>query len=143
MAGLREYIFDLITDDTIMNAFGVVSDSTFTDHYLDTPQVRPLCILRWQNVIPGQYGGEDGFPVNHRLLTVWVHDDKGRGDYDRIDGSLNRLRTLLMGIRGVNIGVPGAWITRINWEGNSDDLRDDDLRTIMRFSTFRITGSAI
>lgn len=140
---LREYVYTLITTDAIMNAFGVTDDSTFLDHNLDTPQIRPLCILRWQNVIPGNYGGEDGWPMNQRLLTVWVHDDKARGAYDQIDGSLDRLRTLLTNVRGVNVGVPGAWVTRINWEGCSDDLRDDDMRTIMRYATFRITGSAI
>lgn len=138
----RTYIYDLITQDTIMNAFGVTDESTFLDHFVDTPQIRPMCVLRWQSVTPG-IPSFDPSPVNRRVLTVWVHDDNKRGKYDRIDGALKRLRTLLTGIVGVNVGEVGAWLSHVNWDGDSDDLRDDDKRSIMRYSTFTLTGSAI
>lgn len=135
--GAREYIFNLITTDPTLVALGINVDSTFTQHTLDTPQVRPLCILRWQNVVPGMG------PVNQRLLQVWVHDDLSAGDYARIDASLNRLRTLLTSVAGVNVGPADAWLSAITWEGDSDDLDDDDARTITRNAQFRLTGSAI
>jgi hypothetical protein len=135
--GVREYIYGLITSDGDLNDLGINEDSTFTQHTIDTPSVRPLCILRWQNVVPGMG------PVNQRLLQVWVHDDIAAGDYTRIDASLNRLRALLTGVEGVNVGAGGAWLSAIRWEGDSDDLDDDDARTITRNAQFRLTGSAI
>ncbi len=135
--GVREYIYNLLTTDTVLNSLGITGDSTFTTHTVDTPQVRPLMILRWQAVSPG-IG-----PVNQRILTVWVHDDRNRGDYDRIDQALRRLRAILDNIVGVNVGEPGAWLSATRWEGDTDDLDDPDMGTISRSSQFRLTGSAI
>lgn len=146
--GVREYIFGLITGDLQLNALGITSDSTFTRHTVDTPQVRPLCILHFGSTSPGIVTSQQGvgiskFPIRQRTLTVWVHDELNRGDYDRIDQSLSRVRTLLEAVEGVNVGVPGAWLSAVVWEGESDDLDDDNMRTITRNSQFRLTGSAI
>ncbi len=135
--GVREYIYGLLTSDTVLNSLGITENSTFTTHTVDTPQIRPLMILRWQAVSPG-IG-----PVNQRILTVWVHDERNRGDYDRIDQALRRLRTLLDNVVGVNVGDPTAWLSGIRWEGDTDDLDDPDMGTISRSSQFRLTGSAI
>jgi hypothetical protein len=139
---VRTYIYDLVTQDTIMNAFGVTRESSFLDHFVDTPMVRPMCVFRWQSVSPGIFSSQLS-PVNRRVLTVWVHDDNKRGKYDRIDGALRRLRTLLTNVEAVNVGEQGEWLSHVNWDGDSDDLRDDDKRSIMRYSTFTLTGSAI
>lgn len=145
----REYIFNLITTDPELNGYGITRDSTFVTHSVDTPQVRPLCILRWQAVTPGlsqsvrSQGGVRDWPVNQRILTVWVHEDRNMGDYTRIDKSLKRLRALLTGVEGVRVGDTDSWLSTITWEGDSDDLDDDEARTITRNSQFRLTGSAI
>jgi hypothetical protein len=76
---VRTYIYDLITNDSVLNALGIDEDSTFTTHTIDTPAVRPLCILRWQATNPG-ISSDDPSPVNQRILTVWVHDDRNRGN---------------------------------------------------------------
>jgi hypothetical protein len=147
--GVREYIFNLITTDPEMNDLGINADHTFTTHSVDTPQVRPLCILRWQAVNPGlatratQGSGLSEFPVNQRILQVWVHEDRAIGDFGRIDASLKRLRALLTGVEGVNVGGPDSWLSTIAWEGDSDDLDDDVVGTISRNAQFRLTGSAI
>lgn len=147
---VREYIYSLITNDAQLNGLGITADSTFTQHTLDTPQVRPLCILRWQATNPGLLSGASrqgaavsNFPVRQRILTVWVHEDGNVGDYTRIDQALSRLRTLLTSVEGVDVGVLGTRLTAIAWEGESDDLRDDEAGTIMRNAQFRLTGSAI
>jgi hypothetical protein len=137
---VREYIFELITQDPELNDLGINFDSTFTQHTVDTPQIRPLCILRWG---PTPEPVISSFPVNQRVLTVWVHDSIAHGDYGRIDQALKRLRTLLTSVQGVNVGETGNWLSAINWEGDSDDLRDDDMGTISRNAQFRLTGSAI
>lgn len=145
---VRAYIYSLITTDPAMVALGITPDSTFTQHTIDTPQVRPMCILRWQGTTPGivttaEGNGLSDFPVNQRILTVWVHDDKHVGDYTNIDRSLNRLRALLTSVEGIDVGVTGSRLTAINWEGDSQDLSDDDAGTITRNAQFRLTGSAI
>lgn len=137
---VREFIFSLITEDSILNDLGITADSTFTSHTVDTPQMRPLCILRWQATNAGPVRK---FPLKQRILQVWVHDSISAGDYGLIDNALSRLRTLLESVEGVNVGETGAWLSQIDWEGESDDLRDDDAGTINRNAQFRLTGSAL
>ena len=137
---VREYIFTLITEDKELNDLGINFDSTFTQHSVDTPQIRPLCILRWGEAPQPLVSN---FPVNQRVLTVWVHADAAEADYGRIDQALRRLRTLLTNVAGVNVGDAGEWLSAIAWEGDSSDLRDDDAGTIVRNAQFRLTGSAI
>jgi hypothetical protein len=130
----RAVIFELLTEDSVLNSLGFDIDSTFTDHSVDTPQVRPFMILRWQSVAVG-IG-----PVNQRLLQVWVHDQPA--DYERIDQTLRRLRTLFGSLEAVRVDGGDAGLHTVLWEGDSDDLRDDEARTITRWAQFRLTGSA-
>lgn len=140
--GVREFVYQRLTGDTILNSLGITGDSTFLSHTVDTPQVRPLMILRWQAISRG-IESADPSPVNQRILTVWVHDDRNRGDYDRIDDALRRVRTLMESVVGVNVGEPGAWLSGVRWEGDTDDVDDPDMGTLSRSSQFRLTGSAI
>ena len=130
---VRELIFDGITEDPVLNTLGFTADNVFSDHSLDTPQVRPLMVLRWQNVVVG-IG-----PVNQRILQVWVHDRPA--DYERIDQTLKRLRTLLGSIEAVRLDGGDAGLHTVIWEGDSDDLRDDEVGTITRWGQYRLTGS--
>lgn len=144
----RQYIYNLITTDTILNALGITDDSTFLSDTVDTEQIRPLCILRWGSVTPGLTATREGagvsrFPISQRILTVWVHVALNEGNFDRIDQSLKRLRDILTNVAGVNVGEVGSWLSAINWEGDSDDIRDDEQRTLTRNAQFRLTGSAI
>lgn len=145
---LREYVYNLITTDSVLNDLGITADSTFLSHTVDTPQIRPLCILRWGSHSPGITTSQQGvgisrFPIGQGLLTIWVHEDRNVGDFARIDQSLKRLRDVLTNVEGVNVGAGDEWIHTIVWEGDSDDLDDDDMRTITRNAQFRLTGSAI
>lgn len=131
---IRAFIFEAITEDSVLNTLGFDADNVFTDHSLDTPQVRPLMVLRWQNVVVGIA------PVNQRLLQVWVHDRPA--DFERIDQTLRRLRTLLGSIEAVRVDGGNTGLHTVIWEGDSDDLRDDEVGTITRWTQFRMTGSA-
>lgn len=137
--GVREYLFSLITTDSVLNGIGINSNSTFTTHTIDTPQIRPLCILKWQATQTGLRLS----PLNQRILQVWVHDAIAVGDYERIDNALKRLRAILTNVEGVNVGGVGNWLSAIEWEGDSDDLRDDEYGTITRNTQYRLTGSAL
>lgn len=137
---LRQYVYQLITGDDVLNGLGITTDSTFSTHTVDTPQVRPLCILRWQATSPGIQSG-DNSPINQQVLQVWVHDELG--SYVRIDRALRRVRTLLTSLVGVNVGEATEWLSAVKWEGDSDDLSDDTMRTTTKNAQFRFTGSAI
>lgn len=143
---LREFIVTKIIEDPVLSGLGFTVDSVFNSHGVDTPQVRPFIILRWQAGIPGFTTAQGGsalsnWPINQKVLQVWVHDEPA--DYDLIDRSLKRLRAILTPIEGVNVGASDEWIHTIVWEGDSDDLSDDEVRTITRNAQFRLTGSAI
>lgn len=131
---LRTYVFSLITSDLYLRSKGINENSVFTQHSVDTPQVRPMIVLRWGATVPGVG------PIDQRTLQVWVHDKPG--SYNTINDVLGRVRALLRPLVGVNVGGVDEWITSINWRGDSDDLRDDEAGTITRNAEFRITGSA-
>lgn len=133
--GVREVVTTRLTSDTAMNTDGINLESTFLSHDKDTPQVRPLMVLRWQDTSIGLG------PVNRRNLQVWVHDTPG--DYTRVDRILRRVKTLLTTMFGVNAGDVDSWITQIDWQGDSDDLSDDEAVTFCRYSNFTVTGSAV
>jgi hypothetical protein len=139
---VKDFIYNLITTDSVMNTIGINDDSTFLTHTVDTPQVRPLCILRWQAVNRG-LAVEEPWPVNQRVLQVWVHDDLRRGDFDRIDQALKRVRAILEPLAGINVGDDSEWLSCVYWEGDSDDLNDSELSTLSRNAQFRFTGRGI
>lgn len=146
--GIRSYIYSLITGDALMNELGITADTTYLQHSRDTQQARPFMVLRWGNTAAGivtsaQGAGIRDFPVNQRTLQVWVHVSIRDGDYAIVDQALIRLRTLLRGVTGVRVGPGDAWLQEINWEGDSNDLRDDEAGTLNRNAQFRLTGSAL
>lgn len=136
---LRSYIFSLLTNDSVLNGLGFDQDSCFTTHDVDTPRHRPVMILRWQRTDPG-LGDEVTQWSNYRRLQVWVHDKPG--DYSLIDKALQRVRDVLSNVYATYTGTDGMWVTQTNWEGFSEDLRDDDMDTITRNGQFLFVGSA-
>ena len=133
--GVREVITTRLTSDSAMNEDKITLDSTFLTHDKDTPQVRPLMVLRYQDTSPGMG------PVKQRNLQVWVHDIPG--DYTRIDRILRRVEAILTSLFGINAGDANSWISQIDWKGDSDDLDDDEAVTFCRYSNYTITGSAV
>lgn len=133
---IRSFVFSLLTTDTTLNSLGITANSVFTTHDVDTPQVRPMVILRWgltDNVL-------NHSPIASRALQVWVHD--APGDYERIEAVLRRIRTLLTSVSAQNAGEQDAWVSEIRWDRFSEDLSDVDAGTITRNGDFTITGSA-
>lgn len=137
---LRSYVFSLLTTDATLNGLGITAASTFITHDTDTPQMRPLMILRWQRADPGLRGDDAYASSNFRRLQVWVHD--APGDYDRIDQVLKRVRDVLTSVHAQYTGTSYEWVSQTRWEGDSEDLRDDDAGTITRNSQYLFVGSA-
>lgn len=131
---IRDLIYDTLTQDTILNGLGITEDNTFNSNDEDTPQGRPLMVLRWG----GASVGLD--VVNLRSLTVWIHDKPS--DYSVVDQALERVRTILTAMYGVNAGAAGKWVVEIEWTGDSDDLTDDVQNTVCRNSQYNLVGSA-
>lgn len=65
-----------------------------------------------------------------QYMTVFVHDEPG--DYLRIGQILEEVKLALEGV----VPDPGAFCAI--WQGNSGDLGDDQLGTIMRNAEFRL-----
>lgn len=137
---LRSFVFTLLTVDSTLNSLGFTEDSVFTSHDEDTPQVRPFMILRWGNTDVGLNDWDTGVGSNLRRLTVWAHDNPG--DYVRIDQCLSRVRDVLTSVHGAYTGTIGKYVGQIDWNGDSDDLKDDIVGTITRNSSYTIVGSA-
>lgn len=76
---------------------------------------------------------DDAKPVSSsQYLTVYAHDEPG--DYLRIDSVLIQVRQALEGV------VPDSMGMCAIWQGQSQDLGDDLLGTIMRSAEFRLIG---
>ena len=114
-----------------LGALGVVPEAVGAAESVDSPRSHPFITTRWGNVSVGVG------PSHIQLLDVWVHDDSR--DYLRIDGILNRVKALLEAIESMHFTE--GWITQIEWQGSSPDLRDDGYDTVTRNSTFKVIGS--
>lgn len=64
-------------------------------------------------------------------LQVWAHDTSG--DYQRIDDLLEQVKKALTGLP-----PRPDWLMDVHWLEDSGDLRDDELRTITRYSRFQL-----
>lgn len=66
-------------------------------------------------------------------LQVWAHDKLG--SYLRIDEILGHVKNALL------TTPPSAELLQVHWLEDSGDLRDDEMRTITRFSRFQLVMS--
>lgn len=131
---LSTYVRTVLGSNIGLNSEGITIDRIFLTHGLDTPQERPMIVMRWLNTSPGMG------PVNRRLLQVWIHDEPG--DYDRIDRCLQHVRDAFDELVGMYTGTAGKWLSQVDWQGNSDNLDDDEVGTFVRYGEYMLTGSA-
>jgi hypothetical protein len=134
MTTVRDYVFDVLKNDSVLNGLGFNDQTMYNNNDADTPNVRPFMVFKWGQTSPGM----DVMRV--RSLQVWFHDSPS--DYTNIDTALERVRNVLQLSFGVNIGTPSKWVAQIDWELDSDDLDDDVQRTIARYSQYQVIGSA-
>lgn len=100
-----------------------------------TPVPKSFIVLRYGSPAPGVG------PVKRNPLTVYVHDSAKKGyDYTLIDSILMRVRKVLLSIIGEH-DSSGGWITKIDWNGDSDDLTDFGYGTITKNGTFTAIAS--
>lgn len=128
MSTERTALYELITEDTVLNELGVTADNVFNSNDVDSPTMRPFVAIRWRN-------SERAFnSAYRRYVTIWVHDTPS--DYTVIDSIIKRLNALLGGAVHVE-GTDGSRITMFDHQGDSDDLIDDGFGTIARNTTWQ------
>ena len=112
---------------------GLPASSVFAGGSLTgAPAVRPFIVYRLQDK---QSAINDGFAsvASRQFAEVWVYDEPGA--YDTIDSILTDVVANLSGART----DPGA--VCCEWQGNSPELADDELKAITRNATFRLIGA--
>lgn len=121
----------LIENDPTLQLLGLPVDGTFQANAVDTPEIRPFVVIRWEERT--RAFGDRGFDQ----VTVWVHDTPG--DYTRIDRMLARIKAVL----DAATHVPGSddrILTQVDWTGDSGDLYDDGWSTITKNAGFRVVS---
>jgi len=135
----RTYIYSLLREDAgssdqdSLGSLGLHPDDIYAAEAADDIKIDrfPFMVMRWGNISKG-IG-----PSRRQLLDVWVHDRER--DYQRIDNLLKRVESVFSSV--VASDAKEGWITQIDWQGSSPDLRDDGYDTITRNSTFMVIAS--
>lgn len=129
---MRAFIFSLLSDDPLLNGLGITEASLYAGD-IDSPAERPFGVLRWGTTDPGISS------VNSQFLTVWIHHNPGNEDVIR--AIKLRIRSLLTALGGN--ATENGWLVDVKWEGDSSDLSDDVLGTIIQQSNYSLIGSGI
>ena len=133
----RTLIQSILTADANSNtpgslkSLGADPDLVMAAESADDIKQWPAIIHRWGNIAKGVGSSK------RQYVDIWVHD-RNR-DYTRIDAILKRIEFLFSQV-GAEDAEEG-WVTQIDWQGSSPDLRDDGYDTITRNSTFLVIGS--
>lgn len=94
------------------------------------PETKPFLLFRGIAHL-SDFRGDDSSITKSETYLIFVHDKPG--DYMQIDTVLGLLRQLLDG------AVDQANnIIRVTWLEDSEDFRDEDMGTIMKYSRFMI-----
>ena len=125
----RAWLYSQITGDasTLAMIPGGMHASTSLEK---TPELKPFIMFRLSAHRPGNRG--DDVDVDRlESYQLFVHDVPG--DYLQIDSIIKRLKDLL-----VNVKDPAAGISRVIWLEDSEDFRDEDMGTILRYARIQI-----
>lgn len=120
-------------DPGSLKSLGVQSGKVYAAESADDITVMefPFITTRWGNITRGVGSSR------RQLLDVWAYDRAL--DYDRIDKILLRVEFLLTNVEAEE--ATEGFITTIEWQGSSPDLRDDGYDARTRNSTFEVVGS--
>ena len=114
-----------------------VADRVFQDTSLREDEAtrgitRPFIVYRVWGLRP-EFRGDDSDVKRREVFQWFVHDEPG--DYTRIDRILENLYTLFADTRDQDAGVISEWLEM------SEDFRDDDMNTIMRYCRTQIKST--
>jgi len=116
-------------DATLANLVGErIHQSTSIDK---TPSTKPFIMYRQTSDVQ-LMRGDDGDACRRLGYMIFAHDVPG--DYMQIDSILEALRALFADI----VDQPNG-IIRSTWLETSDDLRDEDMGTIVKYARIEVT----
>lgn len=96
-----------------------------------TPHEKPYILYRQTSDVQG-FRGDDADMVRRTGFMIFVHDVPG--DYLQIDSILEMLRGLFQDTQD-----QANRVVRCDWITVSEDLRDEDMGTITKFVSIRVT----
>ena len=104
-----------------------------TTELVRAPDVKPFLTYRTIANVPQLRGDDQDHAIQENYL-VFVHDEEG--DYLQIDAVLEALRQLFKSVNG------DPEVISVTWLENSEDLRDADMGTIMRYGRYQVNYKA-
>lgn len=125
----RNWVFDTLNQDAAINQF--VTGRVFQSTSLSTtPHQKPFIMYRQTSDVIA-VKGSDHEEVRNIGYLIFVHDIPG--SYSRID-----LVMQLVKARFADTKYPPAGVIRSTWIDTSDDQRDEDMGTIMKFARIQV-----
>lgn len=126
----RVWLYQRMLNDPTLQGF--ISSRIFQSTMVtEAPKIKPFVMYRQTSDL-GFFRGDDGHQVKRNGFMVFVHNIPG--DYMLIDDIVEVINNLFDNA----IDQPNG-IIRSDWVETSDDLRDEDMGTIMKFIRLQIT----
>lgn len=132
----REWVYQRVQADAAITAD--VDDRVFPATRIREDEstrslVKPLIVYRVWGLRP-EFRGDDGDIAPREVFQFFVHDTPG--DYLKIDRILTNLHTLFADVRDQSQGIISEWLEM------SEDFRDNDMHTIMRYCRIQVKYDA-
>lgn len=109
---------------------GLLTMPVYPSGRLKNTPSKPFCLYRITSSTKNM-AGDDAITVRSVGAMVFIHDDFG--DYLQIESTLNTIRDTLNNATNTANGL-----VRCTWVEDSEDLRDDELGTILRYSRYQL-----
>lgn len=127
---LREWVYSRLTGYSPLVALN--GDRVWLATALESiPSTKPFIIYR-VGLSTSSLRGDGLTRVLSSPIQVFIHDDPG--DYARIDQMLRMARVMLEGGSSSEHGIISC-----DWIEDSEDLRDDEFHTNLRWGRFQVT----
>jgi hypothetical protein len=124
MFNARKWIRDELVGDGAVTA--IVPPERIFQTLMENPDERPFVVIRFN---PARSDAVEGMTQD---ATIWIHDDPL--SYVQIDTLQGLIRNALEGPINLPDGIS------CYWQGDSDDLSDDERGTAVRNSSYRMVG---
>lgn len=122
---MRTWLFGQLDGSAALDAY--VEDRIWQNTALEhVPEIKPFLVYRF-GARTSPLRGDDTVAIWSQAIQVFAHDVPG--DYVQIEEILRVVHTLL---------IPSTNPT-VTWLEDSEDLRDDDFGTILKWSRYQLS----
>lgn len=118
------------TTDPLDDTVTVVPRVFASTRVITAPKLKPFIMYRQTSEVEG-FRGDDGAHTLTTGFMIFAHDEPG--DYLKIDTMIGHIRRLF-----ADIVDQAEGIVRSRYIETSDDLRDDDMGTIMKYARIQV-----